>query len=53
MADNYLEKQRELYEIRKAAWEKKKKYGAKKKVAPKKEVTINIDYNNDDVTQTK
>ena len=53
MADNYLEKQRELYEIRKAAWEKKKKYGIKKKVTPKKEVTANIDSNNDDVTQTK
>ena len=53
MADNYLEKQRELYEIRKAAWEKKKKYRIKKKVAPKKEATTNIDSNNDDVTQTK
>jgi hypothetical protein len=53
MADNYLEKQRELYEIRKAAWEKKKKYGVKKKVAPKKEATTNIDQNNNDVTQTK
>ena len=53
MADNYLEKQRELYEIRKAAWEKKKKYGIKKKVAPKKEATTNIDSNNDDVTQTQ
>jgi len=53
MADNYLEKQRELYEICKAAWEKKKKYGVKKKIAPKKEVTINADSNNDDVTQTK
>ena len=29
MADNYLERQRELYEARKAAWEKKKKYGRK------------------------
>ena len=53
MADNYLEKQRELYEIRKAAWEKKKKYGIKKKVALKKEVTTNADSNNNDVTQTK
>lgn len=30
MADNYLEKQREQYEARKAAWEKSKKYGKKK-----------------------
>lgn len=27
MADNYLEKQREQYEARKAAWEKAKKMG--------------------------
>lgn len=33
MADNYLERQRELYEARKAAWEKSKKLG-KKKVKP-------------------
>lgn len=31
MADNYLEKQRETYEARKAAWEKERKYGKKKK----------------------
>ena len=30
MADNYLEKQREQYEARKAAWEKARKYGKKK-----------------------
>lgn len=30
MADNYLEKQYEQYEARKAAWEKAKKYGKKK-----------------------
>ena len=30
MADNYLERQRELYEVRKAAWEKKKKYRVKR-----------------------
>ena len=30
MADNYLERQRDLYEARKAAWEKQKKYGKKK-----------------------
>lgn len=27
MADNYIEKQREEYEARKAAWEKARKYG--------------------------
>lgn len=31
MADNYLERQRELYEARKAAWEKSRKPGFKKK----------------------
>lgn len=31
MADNYLERQREQYEARKAAWEKEKKLGKKKK----------------------
>lgn len=30
MADNYLEKQMELYESRKAAWERQKKLGKKK-----------------------
>lgn len=30
MADNYLERQRELYEARKAAWEKQKKYRKRK-----------------------
>ena len=29
MADNYLEKQYEAYEARKAAWEKERKYGKK------------------------
>lgn len=29
MADNYLEKQREEYEARKAAWERERKYGIK------------------------
>lgn len=33
MADNYLEKQYEQYEARKAAWEKLKKYGKKKKTS--------------------
>ena len=33
MADNYLEKQYEQYEARKAAWEKQKKHG-KKKASP-------------------
>ena len=31
MADNYLEKQYEAYQARKAAWEKERKYGKKKK----------------------
>ncbi|MCD8183409.1 MAG: hypothetical protein LUE99_10305 [Bacteroides sp.] len=31
MADNYLEKQRESYEARKAAWERERKFGKKKK----------------------
>ncbi|MDO4163224.1 MAG: hypothetical protein Q4D56_02385 [Bacteroides sp.] len=31
MADNYLEKQMEQYEARKAAWERERKYGKKKK----------------------
>lgn len=30
MADNYLEKQYELYQARKAEWEKKKKLGKRK-----------------------
>lgn len=30
MADNYIERQRELYEARKAAWEKARKLGKKK-----------------------
>lgn len=30
MADNYLEKQYEQYQARKAAWEKERKYGKKK-----------------------
>lgn len=30
MADNYLEKQREQYEARKAAWLQAQKYGKKK-----------------------
>lgn len=34
MADNYLERQREQYEARKAAWEKAKKLGKKKKIKP-------------------
>lgn len=32
MADNYLEKQRELYDARKAAWEKKTKRNDVKKL---------------------
>lgn len=34
MADNYLERQRELYEARKAAWEKAKKLGKRKQNQP-------------------
>lgn len=30
MADNYIERQYEQYEARKAAWEKARKYGKKK-----------------------
>ncbi|WP_418697739.1 hypothetical protein [Bacteroides sp.] len=30
MADNYLEKQMEQYQARKAAWERERKYGKKK-----------------------
>jgi len=30
MADNYLEKQMEQYQTRKAAWERERKYGKKK-----------------------
>ena len=32
MADNYIERQYEQYEARKAAWEKARKYGKKKTV---------------------
>lgn len=39
MADNYLEKQMEQYEARKAAWERERKYGKKRveNSTPKKE----------------
>ena len=30
MADNYIEKQMEQYQARKAAWEQRRKYGKKK-----------------------
>lgn len=30
MADNYLEKQMEQYQARKAAWERERKFGKKK-----------------------
>lgn len=39
MADNYLEKQREQYEARKAAWEKAKKMG-KVKTDPSTSVSL-------------
>lgn len=32
MADNYIEKQQEQYEARKAAWKQAQKYGRKRKV---------------------
>ncbi len=35
MADNYLEKQYESYQARKAAWEKAKKLGKVKPAKPK------------------
>lgn len=34
MADNYLERQQEQYEARKAAWQKAQKYGRKKAATP-------------------
>ena len=33
MADNYIERQYEQYEARKAAWEKKRKQGKKKTIS--------------------
>ena len=39
MADNYLEKQYETYEARKAAWEKERKYGKKKPLPIKRPKT--------------
>lgn len=53
MADNYLEKQRELYEIRKAAWEKKKKYGSRKKIASKTETATSPAPAYDNITPDK
>lgn len=35
MADNYIEKQYEQYEARKAAWEKARKQGTKKTGTPR------------------
>ena len=35
MADNYIERQYEQYEARKAAWEKKRKQGKKKTISIK------------------
>jgi len=34
MADNYLEKQSEEYQARKAAWEKERKLGIRKPIIP-------------------
>lgn len=34
MADNYIERQYEAYQARKAAWEKERKYKKKKPTAP-------------------
>lgn len=36
MADNYLERQYEQYEMRKRAWELERKYGKKKKKTSQK-----------------
>lgn len=36
MADNYLERQYEQYEARKAAWEKSRRQGKKKAASPRK-----------------
>lgn len=33
MADNYIERQYEQYEARKAAWEKARKYGKRKRIS--------------------
>ena len=44
MADNYIERQYEQYEARKAAWEKSRKHGKKKTISVKpqpKELTDN------------
>ncbi|MGL5317202.1 MAG: hypothetical protein ACRC9Q_00655 [Bacteroidales bacterium] len=38
MADNYLEKQYQDYEARRAAWEKEKKFGKVKPAVKKTEV---------------
>ncbi len=40
MADNYIEKQQEQYEARKAAWKQSQKYGKKKPGNPKSKVLL-------------
>lgn len=46
MADNYIEKQYEQYEARKAAWEKARKYGKKKtSTASKSKADISAESN--------
>ena len=54
MADNYLEKQREQYEARKAAWERAKKFGKKKQpIRPHSTGTKNTDAGDSDPEQQK
>lgn len=43
MADNYLENQYEQYQARKAAWERERKYGKKKKSVYSRPLPQNVD----------
>lgn len=43
MADNYLENQYEQYQARKAAWERERKYGKKKKSVYPRPLPQNVD----------
>lgn len=43
MADNYLENQYEQYKARKAAWERERKYGKKKKSVYPRPLPQNVD----------
>ena len=50
MADNYIERQQEQYEARKAAWKQAQKYGKKKTGTAAKQI---LSYNGlDDKTET-